>query len=149
MAIQWIELTKLTIPAGEVLQPWTLAIETIGDATHLKLESVGEWKVQSSVLPYGGPDGLARPIMPDAELVLAKCPYCALIGKLGGSSAMHTPAADGAAGLVADQPFAIGRLCVMAVPSGVLGPLFVGFNAVLRPINVKTPVVLTVSGAAP
>jgi hypothetical protein len=148
MVINWSELAVYTKQGEDVVAPWVMALESVGDATHLKIESEGDWKSTGSVLPACGPDGLASLVLPDTQLVIAGCRFGALIGKLGGSSAIHhTPAQPGAA-LAADEPFAIGSFCLLKLPQDTFGPLFIGFNAASRPIHVTTMKV-KVSGARP
>ena len=69
---------------------------------------------------------------------MADAPPGALIGRIGGSSA----------GLKADGAFVVGSSCVVAVPAGSIGPLFLSFNITGRPVEV-TAIAIEVSGATP
>ena len=85
-----------------------------------------------------GPDGLPEiPFLLD-RLYVTDCPVGALIGKFGRSSAatMAPAAASADPSPVAEgKAFAIGSYCVTSVPDKSVGPLFAGFNCVLRPIR--------------
>jgi hypothetical protein len=138
MNIQWSELIGFGIRDYDLVAPWLMVLESLDDSTHLKIEAEGDWKVEASVVPSCGPDGLPGFTLPGDQLVMARCRYGALIGKLGGSSAAHfTPEKPGAA-LIADEPFAIGSFCLQKLPSGTRSPLFIGVNSLWRPIRVKT-----------
>ena len=64
--------------------------------------------------------------LPPDRVVLPDAPPGALIGRLGGSSAS----------LKADGAFPIGLDCVVQLPANSVGPLFVSFNVVARPVDV-------------
>jgi len=68
--------------------------------------------------------------LPGDRIVLAEAPPAALIGRIGVSSA--NPKTD------ADNAFAIGRGCVIPVPTGSIGPLYVSFNVTARPVWLQT-----------
>jgi len=159
MVVKWSELTVYEKKKEEdVVAPWLMVLESVGDNTHLKIESEGEWRVLGSFLPACGPDGLAGLILPNDQLVVAGCRFGALIGKFGGSSAAHrtaqpdASAADATAqsdtSTRADEPFATGAFCLLKLPTGVIGPLFIGFNTPSRPVRV-TKLTVKVSGARP
>jgi hypothetical protein len=150
MNIEWCELIGCVMHDESVTAPWLMVLESVSDATHLKIEAEGEWKMEASVVPGCGPDGLAGFGLPGDQLVMAGCRYGALIGKIGGSSAAHrapaqaaaaagaAPGAGQGAGAVAvDEPFAIGAFCLHKLPGEPSGPLFIGFNTLWRPIGVK------------
>lgn len=148
MIVNWSELATFRKEGEEMAAPWLMALESLGDATHLKIEAEGDWKTAGSVLPACGPDGLASLTLPDAELIVPGCRFGALIGKLGGSSAIHhTPEQPGAA-LVADEPFAIGAFCILKLPQEMFGPLFISFNVRSRPVSV-TALKVKISGTRP
>lgn len=137
MAIEWTELTEFALSNQNVVAPWLMAIESVGDATHLKFQAEGEWKMEASVVPSCGPDGLPGFTLPSDQLIMARCRYGALIGKFGGSSAAHVTLAPPSTTLAVEEPFPIGVVCLQKIPAGVGGPLFIGFNALWRPIGVK------------
>jgi hypothetical protein len=162
MNIEWCELIGFTMHDESVDAPWLIALESVSDSTHLKIEAEGEWKMEASVVPSCGPDGLAGFGLPGDQLVMASCRYGALIGKLGGSSAAHrVPAQAGAAqgaapsvgqgggALAADEPFAIGAVCLHQLSESLSGPLFIGFNTLWRPIRVKTMKLRVFGGRIP
>jgi hypothetical protein len=97
--------------------------------------------------PGPGPDGLPGLTLPEDQLIIKDCRFAALIGKIGGSSAIHFMPKEPAA-LIADQPFAVGSVCVLKVPTGTFGPLFLGFNAKARPVRIET-LKATIWGARP
>ena len=150
MNIQWSELIGVGIRDDDLVAPWLMVLESLDDSTHLKIEAEGDWKVEASVAPSCGPDGLPGFTLPGDQLVMAGCRYGALIGKIGGSSAAHrapaqaaaaagaAPGAGQGAGAVAvGEPFAIGAFCLHKLPGEPSGPLFIGFNTLWRPIGVK------------
>ncbi|WP_027154886.1 hypothetical protein [Mesorhizobium sp. WSM2561] len=148
MIVNWSEVATYRKAGEEVTAPWLMALESLGDATHLKIEAEGEWKPAGSVLPACGPDGLASLTLPDTQLILPGCWFGALIGKLGGSSAIHHIPEPAAAALVADEPFAIGAFCMLKLPQDTFGPLFISFNVRSRPVSV-TALKVKISGARP
>lgn len=146
MQFNWSGLGAYEQSETDVDAPWLMALESIGDATHLKFESEGNWEAPNSVLPGCGPDGVANLTMPDDQLVLSRCRFGALIGKIGGSSAGHNAPAQPSDSLAIDEPFAVGTFCLLKVPQDTSGPLFIGFNCVLRPVRVTT-LKITILGA--
>jgi hypothetical protein len=159
--INWSDLPVFEIAGVDVTEPWIMVVETLRDATHLRIKSEGSWATMGGVLAACGPDGHASLRVHPDQLVVADCPVGALIGKIGGSSAslagsgpqpaagsgasstggMTTSGADG-------RPFALGSLCVVTVPATSVGPFFIGFNSVLRPVQV-TRLRVTVGTATP
>jgi hypothetical protein len=134
--MEWTELTEFVLSDQDVSAPWLMTIESVGDSTHLKFQAEGQWKMSASVMPDCGPDGLPGLTLP-SDQIMAGCRYGALIGKLGGSSAGHVTPAQPGTTLAAEEPFPIGVMCLQRIPAGMGGPLFVGFNALWRPIRVK------------
>ena len=148
MLINWSELKVYEKKDEDVRAPWLLVLESFGDATHLKIESEGTWQAAGSVLSDSDPDGLAGLNLPNEHLVVTGCRFGALIGKVGGSSAIHHVPEKSSASPVADEPFALGTFCLLKLPEETFGPLFIGFNTVSRPIKVKT-LKVKISGARP
>jgi hypothetical protein len=149
MAIEWKELKTYGISDREVSALWIAVLDTFEGQTHLQITAEGRWTAMGGSLAECGPDGLAGvPLIPE-RLIVADCPVGALIGKIGGSSA----AATTAAAVPANPPsiddgkaFAIGSHCLTSVPEKSIGPLFVGFNCLARPVKVVRLKVV-VSGA--
>ena len=146
MAVKWTELKTLTLNKLPVPAPWLVVLHDFSGHTHLRVEAEGSWQAQGSGLPVCSPDGLPSIAVPDAELVFDGCRFGALLGKVGGSSAAHFTPSERAAAVAADVPFALGSYCVIAVPDKVLGPLYVGFNAMWRPIEIDS-LTVKISGA--
>jgi hypothetical protein len=136
--VTWTEIKNFVLPAGDVTAPWVLVVDTIRGATYLQINATGQWTAMTGLLAPCGPDGLAGLTLPLDRLVLPDAPPGALIGRIGGSSAS----------LKADNAFVLGGSCVVAVPSGSIGPLFVSFNIAARPVSVQSLNVV-VSGATP
>ncbi len=136
--VTWTEIQNFTAPAGDVTAPWLLVVETIRGATHLQITATGQWTAMAGLLGACGPDGLAGLALPADRIVLPDAPPAALIGRIGGSSAS----------LKTDSAFVVGRNCVVPVPTGRIGPLFVSFNITARPILVQA-LNIVVSGATP
>jgi hypothetical protein len=139
--------------------PWIVAIETLRDATHLQIRAEGTWVTIDGLVAQCGPNGLAGLPIQGERLVLADCPLGCLIGKFGGNAATLAPSAAGAGGAAAagtgaatgiseGRPFAIGAYCVTKIPDGFIGPLFIGFNSLLRPVRVNN-LRITIAGATP
>jgi hypothetical protein len=143
----WTELASgFTQPAGDVSALWIPVRDTFAGIPHLRIRATGSWSAIGGMLPQSGPDGLSGVAFEDAQLILAKCPAGALLGKFGGSSASHVIPADTTLEIAEQHPFAIGSHCVVKVPENGLGPLFVGFNCTYRPIAIQT---LTIDFAKP
>lgn len=138
--LTWSEPAEIAVKglSGDTFEaPWLVLLEDKMDATHVKIEAEGTLEFTRSVLRTAGLDGYMQSSVPDSQKPLPGCPLGALIGKFGGSSstcrkAKETP--DGAAPGF-DEPFAIGSFCVVQVPTDIEGPLYVGFNAFLRPVR--------------
>jgi hypothetical protein len=158
--ISWTELASFELTPRDVFEPWMMATEAVRDATHVRIQAEGSWCVLKGIVADCGPDGHSGLRVAVEHLVLPDCPFGALIGKMGGSSASATvlcalsvaaaattPPVGGlaaattppAGGSVQDgKPFPLGVLCVLPISNVVHGPLFIGFNSTLRPIRVNT-----------
>jgi hypothetical protein len=151
--VNWTEAGPQIIKSNvEIADPWILGIETIGDATHLRIIANGNWMAMDGLVTECGPNGLAGLAIQSDRLILADCPLGALIGKFGGNAATPAPAAAPApgspVGVAEGQPFAIGTYFVTKIPDGFIGPLFLGFNSIARPVKV-TDLRVTIAGAIP
>ena len=152
VVINWTELTTFEISQErDVSAPWILVLETLRDATHLQIKAEGSWAAMGGSLTVCGPDGHAGiPVVPE-RLIATDCPVGALIGKIGGSSAAVSSAAHMYASerpVGEGKPFAIGSHCVATIPDKSIGPLFVGFNCLFRPVRVSCLKVV-VAGSRP
>jgi hypothetical protein len=158
--INWKQLTEYKIDQPrQITTPWILALDAPRECTHLQIKAEGRWTPAGGLLGECEPDGLLGPPVQTDRLVVPDCPVGALIGKFGGSSASLTPAPPTPANPAADPPakppaltegkaFAIGSYCVIAIPEKSIGPLYVSFNGLIRPVNV-TQLNITVFGATP
>src|SRR5215469_652787 len=139
MAIDWKDLTTFEISTNtDVPAPWIPVLDTFEGKTHLQITAEGSWTVMGGSLAECGPDGLAGLPLISERLIVADCPVGALIGKIGGSSAAATaaPAVPGNSLSISDgKAFAIGSHCVTSVPEKSIGPLFIGFNCLVRPVK--------------
>ena len=136
--VTWTAIPTETIAPGLISVPWLKLVDTIRGATHLMVTASGTWTALPGLLAPCQPDGLAGLVLPADRVVLPDAPPGALIGRIGGSSA----------GLKADGAFVIGSSCVVAVPAGSIGPLFISFNIAARPVDVHD-IRIEVSGATP
>jgi hypothetical protein len=136
MDLSWTPIVTFSPQAQPVTVAWLMACETFGPATtHLKLTSDGGWTPLIG-LPQCGPDGLVGQLFPEDRLVLTDCSVGALIGRIGGSSATLkalAPATDSGEG----KPFPIGRYTIIKLPDKGVGPLFIGFNIMSRPVDLN------------
>jgi len=119
-----------------------MALEQFGVATHLKFVVTGRWVAMAGLDPCG-PDGIYTSAVPDDRLMLAECAAGALIGRVGGSSATVKFAATASAD---SKPFAVGSYAVVKLPDAAVGPLFLGFNILGRPVRVESLNVEILSG---
>jgi hypothetical protein len=134
--------------------PWLLVVPGMRDYTHLRIQAEGSWTQTGDKIGDCGPDGLAKTDVQVGPLQVKDCGAGALVGKLGGSSASlamppsnaGAAAAPPAGSLVEGTAFAIGSHCIVTLPTGFIGPLYVGFNGLARPILVKS-LKLVVEGA--
>jgi len=136
--VTWTPIPTQAVQPGPITVPWLQLVDTIRGATHLMIRATGSWTALPGLLAPCEPDGLAGLILPADRVVLPDAPPGALIGRIGGSSA----------GLKADGAFVIGSSCVVAVPTGSIGPLFVSFNITGRPVQVAN-IQIEVNGATP
>jgi hypothetical protein len=136
-------IETFSLEAGAVASLWLMAHEElIGAATYLKLKASGKWEPMAG-LPACGPDGLCGQSFPDDRLIVTDCPVGALIGRVGGSSAvLKATAAVADAG--ESKPFPMGTYTVLKLPEKVIGPLYVGFNILLRPVRIIEPLTLDI-----
>jgi hypothetical protein len=146
ISLTWKPIHKFTLDEKDIFAPWILAQEEVGAATtYLKLMAEGEW-IAMAGLTECGPDGLVGQSFPDDRLMLADCSVGALIGRIGGSSAslkVQNPSAE--SGEV--KPFPIGCHTVLKLPEKCVGPLYVGFNVLFRPVKLKSLTVDILGGA--
>jgi hypothetical protein len=145
VTLTWSALPKVTWQAQDIEVPWVMALDDLwGTKGYLRLRATGLWTPLAG-LPDCGPDGLAGQPFPEDRTILPDCPVGALIGRIGGSSATLKAAAP-ATDAGESKPFAIGSYAVLKLPDKVVGPLFVGFNIVLRPIRLRQQLVIEVEG---
>jgi hypothetical protein len=139
-------------------KPWVLVVPGMRDYTHLRITATGSWTQTGGPIGQCDPDGLASTSVQVNPLAVKDCGVGALIGKLGGSSASLTmpptmpPASPGGAAapttsLAEGAAFAIGSHCIVALPSSFIGPLYISFNGLVRPVLV-TALQITVEGAS-
>jgi hypothetical protein len=153
IVLTWTDVGGFRCAAEDVTASWLLGWEDLPSAAkYLRLKATGQWTPMSG-LPECGPDGIVGQAFPSDRLILPDCAVGALLGRIGGSSATLKPAgpADRPAGpaeaksdsgsVKADseesKPFAIGSHAVIKLPETGLGPLFIGFNILLRPVPVR------------
>ena len=115
-------------------EPWLIALDQMPDGTHLKIRAEGEWSMGDGQYASCGPDGLPGLAIPTDRLLAADAPFGALLGRIGGSTAtlMAATVSPGET-----KPFAVGSACIIAIPDKAVGPLLVGFNGLLRPVQLK------------
>jgi hypothetical protein len=136
VTLTWNPIHTYVLPEKDIAEPWLMALEDLGAATtYLKLKAKGEW-VAMPGLPSCGPDGIVGQAFPDDRLVVTDCAVGALIGRIGGSSASlkapSPPADSGEA-----KPLPVGHHAVLKLPEKFVGPLYLGFNVLLRPLKLK------------
>jgi hypothetical protein len=140
----------LSIQNRTVTTPWILTCPSWRSITHLQVAADGMWRQVQDSIGDCGPDGVQGVSVPTEQLTVADCPPGALIGKLGGSSASlgptSGPAPNPASLLGEGKAFAIGSFCVIALPSGCIGPLYIAFNGLTRPVQVDM-LTITIKGA--
>ena len=125
--LSWTPLAAVEpIPAGAFRMPWHRVTAVIRGPTHLLIAATGNWTAIPDVLAACGPNGFAGLSLSADLIVLPDAPPGALIGRLGGSSAS----------LKVDGAFPIGLDCLVQLPANNVGPLFVSFNIVARPVYV-------------
>lgn len=144
-SLAWAPIAKFNLPAGDFNAPWVAALEDFGSFTLLRLEAEGEWSAITGMRSCG-PNGLPGTTWSDDRLLLGDCPVGALIGRIGGSTAsLKSAGVDLTTG--DSKPFPVGSLAVIRIPDKAIGPLFLGFNIVLRPVQTQS-LIVTISGAA-
>lgn len=141
--INFTSLAAFSCADTNVVEPWLVALEKFGVATHLKFAVTGRWVAMVGLEPCG-PDGIYTSAVPDDRLMLANCGAGALVGRVGGSSATikFAETAD-------SKPFAIGSHAVVKLPDSAVGPLFLGFNILTRPLRVEALKVEIFGGRSP
>jgi hypothetical protein len=155
--VKWNMLTEppFTRNAEEITSPWMTVVDMLRDYTHLRIKAEGTWSQIGGLIGLCGPDGLPGLPLQIDRLAVADCPVGALIGKLSGSSASLSvpptgnPAASGGSapsGMTEGKAFAIGSYCVLALPQNFIGPLFVSFNGLTRPMRIND-LKITIEGA--
>jgi hypothetical protein len=116
--LNWTELTpSTTIPA----QPhglWTVVLPYVQGPVKIKIEADGAWEFLPST--SCGPDGYVIGGLVSESLV-PTAPIGALVGKVGGGTA-EKPDAD------KSTVFSVGRFCVLVLPDGTGGALFLTMN---------------------
>jgi hypothetical protein len=142
--IKFAELAAISQENLEIAEPWLVALEELGVSTYLKLVVTGSWTPMAG-LGSCGPDGIHTSAIPDDRLILTDCPAGALIGRVGGSSASLKAATPDAG---ESKPFAIGSYAVVKLPDNAVGPLFVGFNILIRPLKLEKLEVVILGGRA-
>jgi len=136
--VTWRKLTTAPLSNKQVEACWHLAQESLEGTTQLKIVAKGSWIFTGSVLPACSPDGLTGFALSGVSTIIAGCPFGALIGKLGGSTASHHVPAEPSIAIAAQVPFAVGSFCILELPQGLHGPLYLGFNIVRRPVFVES-----------
>lgn len=145
LTLNWSEIKKIDLAAQDVAAAWTVALEALDPALkYVRFKAAGKWTAMAG-LPTCGPDGLIGQSFPDDRLILTDCSVGALIGRIGGSSATlkgpTTP--DGGE----TKPFPIGCETVVKLPDNATGPIYFGFNILVRPLKLET-LELTVLGGS-
>ena len=127
--LSWSPLAGVQpVPAGAFRMPWHRVTDLLRGPTRLRIAATGSWTAIPEVLAPCGPNGFAGLSLPADRVVLPDAPPGALICRLGGSSAS----------LKAEDAFPIGLDCVVQLPANSVGPLFVSFNIVARPVDVAS-----------
>ena len=127
--LSWTQITAIQpVPTGAFRMPWHRVTDVLRGPTHLLITATGSWTAIPDVLAACGPNGFTGFSLPADRIVLPDATPGALIGRLGGSSAS----------LKADGAFPIGLDCVVQLPANSVGPLFVSFNIVARPVDVAS-----------
>lgn len=144
--IKFTSIATFSRANTDIVEPWLVALEEFGVATHLKFVVTGRWVAMAGLEPCG-PDGIYTSAVPDDRLILPECAAGALIGRVGGSSAtLKFPAPVPPAPADSSKPFAVGSRAVVKLPDATVGPLFLGFNILGRPVRVEALDVEILSG---
>jgi hypothetical protein len=69
--LTWKAIATFTLPAQDVLAPWLMACDILGNATYLKLKTTGQWTPPVAGSTECGPDGLTGEPFPVEQLVVA------------------------------------------------------------------------------
>ena len=143
-SITWTQIpnTLLTTslpspPPCAVSQGWLLVLEGFGEANILRIKATGRWTPLEG-LPACGPDGLMSMSYPETGMILSDCSVGALLGRIGGSSASIKAASADPVVAGETKPFPIGTTCIYRLPEKAIGPLFVGFNCLSRPVRIDS-----------
>jgi hypothetical protein len=137
ITLTWASIATFKLPKRDIVEPWLPALEDIGAATtYLKFKATGKWTAMAGLSPCG-PDGLVGQSFPDDRLIVTDCAVGALIGRIGGSSAT-LKGALAAADAGEAKSFPVGSYTVIKLPEKVIGPLYLGFNVLLRPLKLES-----------
>jgi hypothetical protein len=149
--ITWTSLSDPFIIAGqndqpaEIIEPWRVLAQIVRDCTYVRfVVEEGEWQIPDQT-KFCGADGYAGVAM-SGKAIIEDCALGALIGRFNGGSAGYAKsiATDADKG----APFPVGTYCIMPVPAKCVGPIFIGFNIVDRPIKVRK-LKIRIEGATP
>jgi hypothetical protein len=146
LTLNWSEIKKINQPAQDVVAAWLVALEELDPAVKfLRFTAIGKWTAMPG-LSACGPDGLIGQSIPEDRLILSDCSVGALIGRIGGSSAtLKGPATPAEGGET--KPFPIGCHAVVKLPENTTGPIFFGFNILVRPLKLES-LELTILGGS-
>lgn len=136
ITLSWSELGKINLSKEDIAVAWLVALKEIAPTIkYLRLEASGKWTAMAG-LASCGPDGLVGQSFPDDRLIVTDCAVGALIGRIGGSSAtLKGPSATPDAGET--KPFAIGSHTLIKFPDNAVGPMYLGFNILNRPVKLE------------
>jgi hypothetical protein len=145
LTLNWSEINKINLPAQDVVAAWLVALEELDPAVkYVRFKAVGKWTAMAG-LSACGPDGLIGQSFPDDRLILSDCSVGALIGRIGGSSAtLKGPTAPEGG---ETKPFPIGCQTVAKLPDNSTGPIYFGFNILVRPLKLES-LELTILGGS-
>lgn len=145
LTLKWSDIAKIDLPEQAVVVAWLTLLEELDPTVkYLRFKAAGEWTPMGG-LSACGPDGLVGQSIPDDRLILSDCSVGALIGRVGGSSATLKGPTTPADGGGESKPFPIGSHTVVKLPENTTGPIYFGFNILVRPLKLKS-LELTVSG---
>lgn len=136
ITLNWTTIDTFKQTPQEIISPWIMAKVDLGAATTylMLVTKKGKWTALAG-LPNCEADGLTGQSFPDDRLLMADCAVGALIGRIGGSSASLKAAAP-ATDSGESKPFAVGRFTIVKLPANAVGPLYLGFNILFRPIKI-------------
>jgi hypothetical protein len=145
LTLNWSEIKKITLPVQDVVAAWTAALEELDPAVkYLRFKAAGKWTAMAG-LSACGPDGLIGQSFPDDRLILTDCSVGALIGRIGGSSATLKGATTTEGGET--KPFPIGCQTVVKLPDNATGPIYFGFNILVRPLKLESLELVVLGGS--